>query len=119
MARSHRVGRRAESLAAVQLAEDGWRILARNWRAGPCEIDIVARRDKLVAFVEVRARADAGFGHPLETVGHAKRHALGRAARAWIAAHGRPGDAYRFDVISVVGRAGHRLVAIEHVEGAW
>jgi putative endonuclease len=85
---------------------------------GRLEIDLVARRDRLVAFVEVKTRWSAEFGHPTEAVTWAKRREIARVASAWIDRHGRPDDVYRFDVIGVtLSTAGpHRL---EHVEDAF
>lgn len=113
---SNRVGRWGEDRAAAYLQRRGWRILDRNWRFHHKEIDLVAARSGIVAFVEVKTRT-GGWAHPLESIGATKRRDLAVAARGWIALRGRPGDAYRFDAVTVVrGRDGIRL---EHVEGAW
>jgi putative endonuclease len=56
---AERGGRRAESLAAWWLRLKGWRILARRVRTPVGEIDLVARRGRTIAFVEVKARATA------------------------------------------------------------
>lgn len=117
MTRSHRFGQRAESLAAAHLARRGWRILARNWRFHHKEVDIVAERDGVVAFVEVKARSAGGWGSPYEAISAGKRRELARAARAWVAAHGRAGEMYRFDAIIVV--LDRRGTVLEHVEDAW
>jgi putative endonuclease len=117
MADTHDYGRAAERHAAELLEGDGWTILHRNWRWGHKEIDLVARRAGLVAFVEVRARRRARYGHPLETVTWSKRRDLAAAARAWIGRHGCAGDAYRFDVVWVLGAASR--LAVHHEEGAW
>lgn len=117
MARSHELGRRGEKLAESYLRQCGWRILDRNWRFHHKEIDLVARRGRVVAFVEVKARRTGGLGHPLETITAAKRRELVIAARGWIALRGRPGESYRFDAVAVVeGRSG---TCVEHMEGAW
>lgn len=118
MARPHRFGRVCEDIAARVLTGSGWQILARNFRDGPREIDIVAGRDGVVAFVEVKGRADADHGHPFEAIGYRKRRELATAARAWIAHHGPPRATYRFDAIAVVrGTSGPWRV--EHIEDAW
>lgn len=121
MARHNDYGGMAEQLAAGWLERAGWRILERNWRCGRREIDIVARRGRLIAFVEVRARSSTEYGHPLYTITHRKRLDLERAALGWILRHGRGGEEYRFDVVSLVGRAetGAPPLVLEHVPDAW
>lgn len=117
MARSHRLGRAGEDAAAELLAARGWRVLDRNYRFGHKEIDLVARRGRTVAFVEVKTRSGVGWGAPLEAVHPRKRAEIERVARAWVARHGRPGDAYRFDAIGV--RLERGRLRLEHVEDAW
>ncbi len=112
-----RFGEHAERLAVAYLERGGWRILDRNWRFHHKEIDLVAERDGLVAFIEVKARGAARLAHPLEAIGAAKRRDLATAARAWVAARGAPYRAFRFDAISVTrGAAG---TSVRHVEDAW
>jgi putative endonuclease len=117
MARSHIVGRQGEAMVAAYLERLGWRILARNWRFHRKELDIVAERDGLIAFVEVKARTTGGWGSPLEAISPAKRRELTQAARGWIAAHGRRDQAYRFDAAIIVN--GRRRTTLEYVEDAW
>lgn len=118
MAASHELGRHAEATVAARLRATGWQILATNWRFGHKEIDIIARRDDVVAFVEVKCRSGPAFGHPAEAVTAAKRRDLAAAARAWIARHA-PGTAvYRFDVCAVTTAPAGRL-HVEHLEDAW
>ncbi len=57
MSSSHALGRTSEDLACAFLKSAGWRILERNYRAGHKEIDIIATRARVIAFVEVKARA--------------------------------------------------------------
>lgn len=95
------------------LRSRGWQVVAHRFRAGRAEVDIVARRGCLVAFVEVKARRGEGFGSPLEAVTGAKRREVVKVARAWIDRFGRPGDVYRFDCIGLSD--GH----LEHVEDAF
>jgi putative endonuclease len=117
MTRSHRFGRRAEELASAHLTTRGWRILDRNWRFHHKELDIVAERDGVVAFVEVKARRAGVCGHPLEAISAAKRRELSVAARAWIGARGQRGECYRFDA-AVIVRDGDRTT-LEYFEDAW
>lgn len=111
------VGRKGEAIAEAHLVERGWTVLARNFRAGPKEIDLIAARGGVVAFVEVKTRTTSSGGTALEPIRAAKRRAVVTAARRWIHENGRPGSVYRFDAIGVDLR-GHRA-AIEHIPDAW
>ena len=112
------LGDRGERLAAEHLERAGWLILHRNFRVGRKEIDLVARRGEVVAFVEVKTRSGLGYGHPLEAITWRKRREIHQVASAWIARHGHPGELYRFDAIAVRLAAGGAPV-LEHVEDAW
>ena len=112
------LGDRGEAIAAGFLAERGWVILHRNYRIGHREIDLVARRNEVVAFVEVKTRGGMGYGHPLEAITRKKRREIQTVAAAWIESHGRPGCTYRFDAVAILLPAGGDPV-IEHVEDAW
>jgi putative endonuclease len=95
-------GRRAEAIAALYLEIGGYRVLARNARCGPLEIDLIAVRGGTIAFVEVRARSSNTHGTPEESVGRRKQECVSRAALQLL---GRfdlpPGTRARFDVIAV------------------
>src|SRR5690606_10475946 len=98
----------------------GWTILHRNWRWRRKEVDIVARLGDIVAFIEVRSRADTAHGHPLETIRHRKQRDLEAAGHAWIRRHGSPTDNYRFDAISLIAPQGDVARAVvEHTPDAW
>jgi len=109
--RAERAGRAAETLAAWFLRIKGYRIVATRYKTPVGEIDIVARRKKLVAIVEVKHRAGSAAAHAqaLEAVNTAR---IVRASEWFIAAHPRyQGFDFRFDVISVApGRWPHHLV---------
>lgn len=112
------LGAEGEARAAAWLAARGWRIVARNVRAGGVEIDLVAARGRTIAFVEVKTRRGSGAGVPEEAVDARKRARLVRGAAAWLAEHGRPGWRARFDVIAVE-RDGAGGWALRHLEGAF
>lgn len=59
MPRGHELGHEGEEKATRLLEEKGYRILARNFRAGHAEVDIIAQKEKLVIFVEVKTRSSA------------------------------------------------------------
>lgn len=104
-------------MAARWLEHKGWRVLARRFRVGHRDIDLVAELDGTVAFVEVKARCTAEFGGPLQSVNWKKQRELARAASVWVDRHGDSGLAYRFDVIGIV-RVGSRI-RVSHVENAF
>lgn len=78
---AYRLGLRAEARAALFLRLKGWRILARRYRASGGEIDIIARRGRVVAFVEVKARATPQAA--LEAITPAGQRRIAAAARMW------------------------------------
>ncbi|ABC24486.1 YraN family protein [Rhodospirillum rubrum] len=121
MRRSRRQGERrgrwAESLCVWWLRLHGWRILARRFRSGrgtgAGEVDIIARRGRLVAFIEVKARAEAA--RALEAITPRQRIRITRGAEAFLGRFPLPekGQA-RFDVMVIAPWAWPR-----HLKDAW
>jgi putative endonuclease len=106
-------GRAAEQLAADHLVRLGWTLLGRNVRVGRGELDIVARRGRVLAFIEVKARRGTACGMPEDAVGPRKRRQVARLAELWLAC--RPWaleaiDDVRFDVIAVDATAAGPIV---------
>jgi putative endonuclease len=103
----------AEESACRHLERQGFTVEERNYRVPGGEIDIVARRDGLLVFVEVRSREDGSFGAPEETVGARKRLRIAAAARRYLSA-APPGswEEARFDVIAIEGSGGRRNAAL-------
>jgi putative endonuclease len=111
------LGLLGERIAERWLLSHGWRIVARRFRSGHRDIDLVAERGGLLAFVEVKARRGATFGDPVAAVHWRKQRELGRSARVWVARFGEPGAVYRFDVIGVLIEGAR--VRVRHVEDAF
>lgn len=84
MADHNDFGFRAEEFIADKYRKNGYKILERNWRFHPMEIDIVAEKDNEIIFVEVKARAYDDFGDPLEAVTLGKKRLLLRAANEYL-----------------------------------
>lgn len=119
MARSHTFGTECEAAAARCLEAAGWRIVARNYRFGHREIDLVVRCGAIVAFVEVKGRTGPAYGHPLDAITPRKQRDIERVARHWIARFGCPGDVYRFDAVAVWPGGMSGTPVVEHVVDAW
>jgi len=97
----------------------GWSIEAQNYRFGRREVDIVARRGNLVAFVEVKTRAGDGYGAPEDAVTRLKRREIEIVAREYLCRHRLEDVDVRLDVISVTVGRNARIEHIAHLEDAW
>jgi putative endonuclease len=105
-------GRRGERLAGWWLRLKGWRILDRRVRTPAGEVDLVAKKGNLVAFVEVKARASAA---ELDFAIDERRLArVARAAEILMPRYAGPGDDIRVDVILIAPGTRPR-----HIENAW
>src|SRR6266513_828195 len=77
-------GRSDERRVAWPYRLRGFRVLARNVRAGGVELDLIVRRGSRLVFVEVKAKTGRSHGEPLEAVDERKRERLRRGATAWL-----------------------------------
>lgn len=109
--RAERGGRRAEWVAGLWLQLKGWRIVARRVRTPVGEIDLIARRGRTVAFVEVKARATAAEAdHALDQF---RLRRVAAAANALAPRFVRAGDDMRIDAMFVVpGRLPRHLANV-------
>lgn len=98
--RAVRRGVIAEYLAAFSLMVKGYRILALRFRLGSGEIDIIARRGDLVAFVEVKARSHTMAS--IDAVGALSQQRIRNASLGWLARQADAGRlSLRYDIIAV------------------
>ena len=100
------VGRRGEEEAARYLAGLGHKVIARNWRGGHLELDVVTLTGSELHFVEVKSRVAPVMAEPQRNVGREKQRRLVAAAQAFLHDEGRkdlPADLeVFFDVMSIV-----------------
>jgi putative endonuclease len=94
-------GKWGEELAANYLRERGYQIVFRNFYSKYGELDIVAKRDHVLVFVEVKTRTQDTFGTPGESVNQQKRKHMTIAANYFIQRFGFHQIDMRFDVIEV------------------
>lgn len=108
--RAHAAGLTGEDAAAAALLRDGWTVLARRARTPAGEIDLVAERDGLLAFVEVKARPS--LAEAAHALGPRQRARLAAAAECWLAENpGRGAAGMRFDVLLVAADGAVRRIA--------
>ena len=120
-----RLGQLGEQLATSHLEARGLRVIERNFRTRYGELDVIAADERHLVFCEVKTRmvhGDPGPLGPFASIGGRKRRQVRLMARMWLARRPnraeRPAE-LRFDAIGVsVDRTG-RLVALEHLEGAF
>ena len=96
-------GSTAEAEATTALQRMGNQILERNFRCRAGELDIVARDGDVLAFVEVRSRADGDHGHAAEMIGVRKQRQVARVAAHYVAHRLAECDQIRFDVVAITG----------------
>jgi putative endonuclease len=94
------LGAEGETRAARHLVRRGYRIVARNVRAGGVELDLVARRGRMIVFVEVKTRRSTRLGPPELSVDARKQARLVRGAVAWLAENPTFAQRIRFDVVA-------------------
>ena len=115
MKATRELGERGEALAWNFLRKLGYKILEKNYRTRFGEIDLVAQKEGVIVFLEVKTRRDTRFGRPEEAVDWRKRRKLVRIAQAFLQTQGLENRAARFDILSVSwdGRGEPRFSLLE------
>jgi putative endonuclease len=110
------LGKHAEILAAQHLITQGYQILVHNYRYRKAEIDLIAQKEQLLCFIEVKARTSLQFGYPETFVKSYQRNLIKRAAENYIYTH-HWNYAIRFDIISILQK--RNVVELTHFEDAF
>jgi len=103
---THELGQRAEALAVNYLEKNGYQIIARNFRKGRAEVDIIAKNKRFLLFIEVKYRKKKDYGNPEDTLSAAQASRIHRVATLYQEEepHGALGSyLLRFDIISISG----------------
>ena len=111
------LGARGEALAAAFLRRQRYRILEHNFTTPLGEIDLIARKGKVLAFIEVKTRRSLAFGSPAEAVGVRKQKQIIKAAKWYLASGRGRGLQPRFDVVAVLMEP--QGAGVEHIPGAF
>ena len=116
MAKHLILGQKGEDIAADYLEQHGYTVLDRNWRSGHKELDLVARKDNTLVFVEVKTRTSMDWGDPQDAVTDRKIRRIVSSADVYIRYNCLDLDV-RFDIISIHMEYGE--FKIEHIEEAF
>lgn len=108
------IGLKGEVEAKEYLVENGYEIVETNFRNKIGEIDIIAKKNGVLIFVEVKRRESLKFGHPREAVNYYKQQKIRNIATSYLKYKGLYEKiAIRFDVIDLVGDN------LTHIENAF
>jgi putative endonuclease len=111
-------GSLGEKLAREHLKKKGYRILETNYHCRAGEIDIVAKYQDELVFIEVRTKTNLDFGSPEESITEAKMEHLRLSANRYLQEHNYISDSWRIDVVVVELTPGNKLSRIEVIENA-
>ena len=100
MARHNETGKKGELQAATWLKEQNYDVLYVNWRHSHYEIDIIASRNNVLHFIEVKTRNSIAFGHPEESVSKKKFSSMMNAAEEFLVQHSE-WKRIQYDVLSI------------------
>lgn len=117
MARHNLFGTKGELLSKKYLEDKGYEILEENWTFKKAEIDLIAYKDSIIIFVEVKTRSNNAFAEPEDFVHHNKQKQMALAADEYVHLMGHPHE-IRFDIISILfDKFGEHI--IRHTEDAF
>ena len=113
MSGSHDTGVQGEALAIDFLERNGYTIREQNWRHEKAEIDLIAEKDGVLVFVEVKTRSTGVFLKPEDAVGAIKQRHLRKGAEAYLLQSEFDGEV-RFDILSIILH--EKETQIRHIE---
>ena len=116
MAKHNELGKTGEQLAVDFLLKNNYEIVERNYRFDKAEVDIIAKKDSILAIVEVKTRSTADFGNPQDFVKPKQIQRLVKAVDEYVTVNDLDVEV-RFDIIAIV-KAGYGY-NIEHLENAF
>jgi len=110
------IGKNGENHALWFLSEQGYELLARNYRYKRAEIDLICKKEQLIVFVEVKLRTSAAYGHPESFVSDKQQDLIVSAAEQYVIENDWTGD-IRFDVIAILKSKGR--LEVDHFKDAF
>jgi putative endonuclease len=116
MADHNELGKQGEKLAVEFLQNNGYKILETNWTFQKAEVDVIAKREDVLAIVEVKTRSSIDFGLPQDFVRPKKIQLLVKAVNEYVTQNDLD-VSVRFDIIAIQ-KNGNEFI-IEHLEDAF
>ena len=116
MAKHNKLGKDGELIAFMILERDGYNILQTNWKYQKAEVDIIAKKDGFLVFIEVKTRSSKKFGKPSDAI-DTKKIALYKDAVEGYLEQYPSEDEIRFDVLNIM--IGKDETQIEHIPNAF
>ena len=117
MATHNDLGRKGEAMAKAHLEATGYEIMDENWVFGKAEVDLIAYKNSVIIFTEVKTRTGNGFGEPEDFVDARKQRLLIEAADEYIYLMNHEGEV-RFDIISILFDRNNNHT-LKHIEDAF
>lgn len=116
MAKHNELGKKGEELAVAHLLQNGYEIVVQNFRYRRAEVDIIARKENILAVIEVKTRSTADFGDPQNFVNRKQILSLVKAIDFFVNHHSLDVEV-RFDIMAIIKR--ETDIFIEHLEDAF
>ncbi len=116
MAKHNELGKKGEQLAVDFLIKNSYDIVERNYRFDKAEVDIIAKKDDILAIIEVKTRSTTDFGNPQDFVKPKQIKNLVKAVDEYVNVNGLDVEV-RFDIIAIVKEG--KGFKIEHLEDAF
>ena len=113
------IGNYAEELAIRYLQEEEYVILSHSFKCKQGEVDIIARVEDIICFIEVKSRYSSLYGRPLEAVTYSKRHRIINTARYYFYSNRIQCYNARFDVIELMFNRSNNSYKINHILDAF
>lgn len=117
MATHNDLGRKGEAMAKAHLEATGYEIMDENWVFGKAEVDLIAYKNSVIIFTEVKTRTGNAFGEPEDFVDARKQRLLVEAADEYIYLMNHEGEV-RFDIISILFDRNNNHT-LKHIEDAF
>tara|TARA_R110002126_G_scaffold6240_2_gene32868 strand:+ start:3713 stop:4072 length:360 start_codon:yes stop_codon:yes gene_type:complete len=116
MAKHNELGKKGEQLAVDFLLKNNYDIVERNYRFDKAEVDIIAKKDNILAIIEVKTRSTTDFGDPQDFVKPKQIQRLVKAVDEYVTVNDLDVEV-RFDIIAIVKEG--KAFNIEHLENAF